>query len=78
MEIAINRNQTVSAFQPHAENFYHWCAKRNRFSVVEHRGFICESETVTDAMADLLKMVRSQNEVLSNRMLDSVKFKLGV
>ena len=81
MEILANETRnigTVSAFQPHQENFYHWCEKRGRFAVVEHRGFICESENVNEAMCDLLKMVRSQNEELSNQMLDNVKFKIGV
>lgn len=68
----------VSAFQPHVENFQHWCDKRKEFAIVEHRGFICESENVNQALCDLLKMVRSQNPELSETMLDNVKFKIGV
>lgn len=81
MQIAANETRnvgTVSAFQSHKENFYHWCEKRGRFAVVEHRGFICESKNVNEAMGDLLKMVRSQNPELSNQMLDNIKFKIGV
>lgn len=71
------KTKRFTAFQATNFSYAHWDIAKEKMVSVEHRGYVCDAETIEEATAQLISMVRPMRYELSELMINSVK-KIGV